>query len=270
MTLSKNYYFKVSINLTLGIFIACLIVFFLQYYLYDFTLEPTLRFLDKNTKLFFLQSFSVFVLYSWLYFILDSGILSGVLIFALACLIGEATSQKLLLRGEPLYPSDIYFLKDISFLIDMVDIKTLLSIIAGVVFIFIICIMYFIKRKKYKRTTFQKVLRLGGAVVSSLLLLNIYNFNQPGNKIKALFNDYTNWISYSQDQNYRVNGVVSGILYNLKSPALNKPDTYSKKEIERIYSKYLKEAERINEQSVCGKINLHTIAAQKYITPQAA
>ena len=25
-----------------------------------------------------------------------------------------------------------------------------------------------------------------------------------------------------------------------------------------------------NESGVCGKINLHTIAAQKYITPQAA
>ena len=28
--------------------------------------------------------------------------------------------------------------------------------------------------------------------------------------------------------------------------------------------------EEANGSSVCGKINLHTIAAQKYITPQAA
>ena len=30
------------------------------------------------------------------------------------------------------------------------------------------------------------------------------------------------------------------------------------------------ESELGNDETVCGKINLHTIAAQKYITPQAA
>lgn len=235
-------------NFFLGMVVSCLLVFFLQYYLYGFNLEPTLRFLDLKTKLFLLQAMGVFILYLWLYFVSDSGMFATFFLFLLSVILGEITSQKLLLRGEPVYPSDIYFLKDVGFLIEMVDLRTSILIGTSVLVIISGSMFYFIKRKRPLKTLRQKMLRISGVFIASLLLFNLYQFNQPNNKIKAAFDDYTRWISYSQDQNYRVNGVVSGLLYNLKSPALDEPKNYSKNQIEEIYTKYSKEASLINEE----------------------
>ena len=78
------------------------------------------------------------------------------------------------------------------------------------------------------------------------ILFYIYQFNQPGNKVKAIFNDHVEWISYSQERNYSQNGVVSGLMYNLKSPAVNRPDGYSKEKIQELFEKYSNEANAIN------------------------
>lgn len=89
-------------------------------------------------------------------------------------------------------------------------------------------------------------LRCIGVFITFLMLLYINQFNTPGNKVKEQFNSYTKWITYSQTLNYSRNGVVSGILYNLKAPIIDELENYSKDRIQEIYDKYSKEAKSIN------------------------
>ncbi|WP_081884464.1 LTA synthase family protein [Carnobacterium alterfunditum] len=149
-------------------------------------------------------------------------------------------------RGEPIYPSDAAFLKDISFFIEIVDFKAIVIIIIGIVLLITISLLYFKFRTKKNLSKFTKGFRVIGLIIVSLMLLYVYQFNSPNNKVKAAFNEYVNWISYSQEKNYTRNGFVSGLLYNLKSPALERPKDYSQERIEEIVIKYSKEAKAIN------------------------
>lgn len=236
-------YFKIIIGLLIGLILSLVTVGFMQYYQYDFNIEPTLRFFEVKNQLYWLQTSVVFVLYSWLFFLIGSTLLASFVIAASAYVISEASLQKLSFRGEPLYPSDIYFLKDIEFLLDMVNISMTVFIVTVVMVLSAITLVVLKLRKK---ELIDKRVRIIGFICTSLLLYQIYNFNMPDNKLKNAFNQYTNWITYSQELNYRTNGVVSGLLYNLKSPAVEKSNSYSKEEITRIYNKYALEAEILN------------------------
>ncbi|HJB24338.1 MAG TPA: LTA synthase family protein [Candidatus Jeotgalibaca pullicola] len=221
-------------------------VFFLQFFHFQFDFNKAVGFLDYQTKLSFLQAIIIFILYMWFYFLTVSNAFSSVVLLFFTTIIGIGTQQKSLYRGEPLYPSDIYFLKDFTFLLEMVDVGIVISIV--VVFIALIAslVLYFKKRRKPHLTKNLKITRIVSFAVTTLLLFYIYQFNQPGNKVKAIFNDHVEWISYSQERNYSQNGVVSGLMYNLKSPAVNRPDGYSKEKIQELFEKYSNEANAIN------------------------
>lgn len=163
-----------------------------------------------------------------------------------ALIIGIVSYFKMGFRGEPIYPSDAAFLKDISFFIEIVDFKAIVIIIIGIVLLITISLLYFKFRTKKNLSKFTKGFRVIGLIIVSLMLLYVYQFNSPNNKVKAAFNEYVNWISYSQEKNYTRNGFVSGLLYNLKSPALERPKDYSQERIEEIVIKYSKEAKAIN------------------------
>ena len=227
-----------------GSFLAFLI---LQYFHLSMDFKAVTEFLDIYTKLSILQIIIIFLLFLWIYFILYSNFFSFLLLSVFALIIGIVSYLKIEFRGEPVYPSDVAYLKEISFFKEMVDMKTVLIIIIGIVLLIASSILYFKFRKKKNSSKFIKGFRVVGLIIVSLVLVYIYQFNSQGNKVKTIFNEYVSWISYNQEKNYTRNGVVSGLLYNLKSPAVDRPEDYSKERIEEIVKKYSKEAETIND-----------------------
>ncbi|WP_443473349.1 LTA synthase family protein [Jeotgalibaca sp. A122] len=243
---------KIFISLfTSGVFgaaVSFFVVFILQYFHFGNNFEQVSVFIKENTKLSMLGILLVFIIFTWLGLIFRSSVIAGFLLIVFASVAGFASSQKQQLRGEPLYPSDIVFLKDATFFLDVVDKRLLLILIFVLLFTIVSIGFYLFKRKR--SSTPRPLLRFVGILGTSLLLFQVYNFNQPGNKVKAIFNNYVSWISYSQSDNYTKNGVVAGLLYNLKAPALDKPLGYSQERIEEIYNKYSKEADLVNENRV--------------------
>lgn len=195
-----------------------------------------------------LESSIVFLVFLWFLFFFNSKWAASILVIVFSFVLGIATQQKSIYRGEPLYPSDVYFLKDFTFLFDMVDIWVVLSIIIALIIVFVFMIVIFFKQRKSNKKRDNKclVLRIAGLIVITVVLGYVYQFNQPDNKVKDLFNNRVSWISYSQEANYSQNGVVSGLLYNLQSPAVDRPEDYSQEAIKKIYDKYVKEAQNIN------------------------
>lgn len=230
-----------------GAFISLSSVFVLQLFHFQYDWERTFAFFDLQTRLSFLQASVVFLVFLWVYLLTASLGVASLLFLIVVSFLGVATQQKMVFRGEPVYPSDVYFLKDFRFLLEMVDPPVMIAFFIIVVLV-IIAIYFVIKnKKKMERAKAIKIGRLMGIFLTTFALFYLYQFNQPGNKVRAVFNEYTSWIAYSQEKNYNENGVVSGLMYNFKSPAVDKPENYSKENITALYEKYREQAETLNK-----------------------
>lgn len=265
----KDNWIQIALTILIGFTASFLAVFLLQYFHFQLDFGKTIGFFREQTRLNLLEVGVVLLVFLWFEFLSGSRWLSSFFVVLLSFILGIASQQKLLYRGEPLYPSDAYFLKDFRFLLTMVDTGILIAM--GVIFLLLGgAIVYFVKkRKKNSVSKSWLTTRMIGFVAVSLLLFYVYQFNQPGNKVKAMFNERVSWISYSQERNYTENGVVSGLMYNLKAPAVDKPKKYSKASIQALYEKYNQEAEEINSErnSSLDDVNLIYVMSETFSDP---
>lgn len=231
----------------LGTLFSFVAVFILQFSFFQYDFVRTIEYFDYYIRLSFVQTIVIFVIFLWLYFLTFSLRITALLLTVTSLILGIATQQKLLYRSEPIFPSDIYFLKEIVFLFEMVDISILVLVLILVLLLALGLHFFYKERERIVKNKYQMSIRLTGFIFSTLAILYINQFNQPGNKVRAVFNHYANWISYSQHDNYSYNGVVSGLLYNLKSPAMNRPKDYSENKINDLHEKYSQKANIINE-----------------------
>lgn len=241
----KDTFKPIITTLLSGLIVATFSVSFLQLCHFQYDFSKTIEFIDYQTKLTFIQVVVVSIIYYWIYFITKANSLTTIVVVFLSAVIGIGTQQKLMYRGEPIYPSDVYFLKDFTFFFDMVDTPILIAIMATMI-VLAVSLLFFLKNRRRQKNNQNLVIRFLGILVTTFLIFYMSQFNQPGNKVRAVFNHYVEWISYSQDKNYSQNGVVSGIMYNLKAPAVDKPTNYSKEKMEELYKKYSQAADEIN------------------------
>lgn len=243
-----KFLYNYIITSLVGLCVSGVIFYTLQYCQLGLDNESVKEFIDLNTTLTALQIIVIFIIYNLFYFLFNSKFLSSALLLIVGTLIGFATYLKLEFRGEPVYPSDIAFFRDAAFFVDIVSLKLIISFVLVIIFFLVSCFFIWKKNRNRAGVRTEKVIRVCGIAVMSLLIVYLAQFNQPGNKVKAVFNEYATWVSYSQEKNYSRNGVVSGLLYNLKSPALDRPENYSETKIKEIYQKYAKEADIINSE----------------------
>lgn len=74
--------------------------------------------------------------------------MASVLVIISSIAIGIANQQKILFRSEPLYPSDIHFVKDIKFLFEMIDFKLGVLFVVLLLLVVALFVVYFLKREK--------------------------------------------------------------------------------------------------------------------------
>ena len=137
----------------MGTLTSFISVFILQLILFQYDFEKTKFFFIELTRLNLLQTAVVFVFFIWIY----SLTISFLIIIFLSTLIGIASEQKILYRLEPLYPSDIYFIKDYKMLLETVDTSVIIKLSVLLLILFIGILLYY---KKRKRTTLSKILKI--------------------------------------------------------------------------------------------------------------
>ena len=230
----------------IGFILSLAVIVLLQLFHFQYDWQRTFEFLDYRTRLHFIQAGIVFILFLWLWLLTRSIGFTSVILLFLTLVIGISSQQKMIYRGEPLYPSDTDFLKDVSFLFEMVELPVAIGIVSLFLVFIASTVFFFIKRKKRPLSRKMQLVRWFSFGLVTFILVYISQFNQPGNKVKAMFNEQVQWVSYSQEKNYSENGFVSGLLYNFVSPAVDRPDDYSKERIARIFEKYQREAETKN------------------------
>lgn len=220
---------------------------------YDFSLAVKFAF-QWHTELFLLGMFLLFTLYLWITALIGSRWLSALIMFVTLIVTSVTTQQKMALRGEPLYPSDLSMINELPFLIQMIDSKMIVAIILFLISVVTLSSYLLIKKKKSSKRLdkpIQKKLNwlIRGVtfIITSGILFYSMGFNQPGNVLKSAYDQYAYWIPYSQQMNYYNNGFIGGFLYNLGVDAMAKPSGYSKEQVTGIVQKYEEKAAEINK-----------------------
>lgn len=237
-------------TLSLGISTALIGNFILQVFQNQFDFERAVNYMFFwETRLYFLGALVLFIIYMWLVSLIGNRWISSIGLLILILFFGIATQQKMIFRGEPLYPSDLSMIKEWRFLIQMVDMKIVIVALIGIGLAIGLCI--FSVKKTKKNQTGNKILRWISRgvifILTSMALVHISNFNQPGNQFKESFSPSAYWVPFSQQLNYENNGFIPGFLYNLKAPAVDKPGEYSDEHIEELVLKYKDKADEINK-----------------------
>lgn len=110
-----------------------------------------------ETQLFFLGSIVLMIIYLWITALIGNRwISSGVFLIGIL-LMAVTTQQKMFVREEPLYPSDLAMVTDLPFILQMVDWK-LLVVFLGLLSVLIgFSIYYMFKKDRKKQNKYEKV-----------------------------------------------------------------------------------------------------------------
>ncbi|WP_148611951.1 LTA synthase family protein [Nocardioides rubriscoriae] len=186
-------------------------------------------------------------------------ILSLGIVVAFTVVIAVANRVKLGLRSEPIYPSDVDFLKQPKFLATMV--APHMMVVAGIGLAAIVLAAWFLGRRYEPRMVpiwpshlslgrqFGAVLVRASVVTLALaLLVDTTHFNSPGNPWRGIYEvgDGQKWRYWDQRANYNSNGFVGGFLYNMPTVAMETPEGYSEQTMDALATRYERLAARVN------------------------
>lgn len=199
---------------------------------------------------------------------------------ALTALLTLVNITKLDLRNDPVYPSDVVFLGQPSFLFEMVPTSQVALGAAALVGVVLLAagvgwlvgkVLPALTKEASRRTkVLVRVSRLVVLVLCLGLLHVAGNFNEPGNAWRAAFDSTgLRWRSWDQRVNYQRNGFVSGLLFNMHVTAMAEPKGYSKAAVEEITRRYRADAVAMNQgrTATLDKTNVVVILSESFSNP---
>ncbi|MFW6867776.1 LTA synthase family protein [Nocardioides sp. CPCC 206347] len=230
---------------------------------------------------FYLDTLVIWILIGFLWAVLGRLWWSIGLVMALALTVGIGNLVKIQLREEPVYPSDLDFIREPGFLTSMVSPVFLVVALALIVGVVVAAVR--IGRRmsvRYPRPRLRSLprehallvvgLRLGVGVMAALLLMQTTQFNQPGNVWRGLYELRGNdWRYWSQKTNYRSNGFVGGFLFNMPVSAMARPKGYDEAEMARIADRYSALAEDLNAERTgsLDDVNVVLVLSESFTDP---
>lgn len=213
--------------------------------------------LDEARFLFLISSLVLWCVLAVLIAVTGRFFLPAGLFVVAALLVGFANHQKLVLRQEPIYPSDLAFAGEAGFLTAMVGPATvvLLATMAALVLLVFALLGRILSRtfppirrrtepRLWRRVLVARALLLGIGVSG---LVHAADFNSTGNRLRTAYDaSGAQWAFWFQKVNYARNGFVAGLLYNLDGPAMAVPADYGRATMEELAARWTERADRRN------------------------
>lgn len=170
--------------------------------------------------------------------------------------IGFADVRKVQLRAEPVYPSDVSYLRDPGLLLDSAGIDpgraSGVAAVVGAVLVGGVAVGVVRRRRGATRRPFTDrvpsyVLRATAAFLAVGALVLTSGFNEPGNALRDAY-ERTGpaWARWDQPSNYSTNGFFAGTLYNLPATAMQRPAGYGEKAMDDLVAEYAELAAATN------------------------
>ncbi len=237
--------------------------------------------LTEHLTLFWLGSFVIWLLVILVLAVVGRLWVTGGLVVAGTMVVAFANHEKLELRLEPLYPSDLVMAGQIDFLSQMVGLPVTLLLAGALVLVVAgaaVCghfaekLFPRVRRGAHPRIALGlAVSRVCAVVLAVTGLVYVTDFNTPGNQFRAAYEDQgAHWRFWNQSTNYQANGFVGGMLYNTDVPGMARPDGYSAETMHALADKYAAVAERINENrtpAALEDVNVVMVLSETFTDP---
>lgn len=194
--------------------------------------------------------------------------------------LGFVDQTKMRMRLEPVYPSDLDFLRSPGFLFSMVNPgRLVLAVLVMVAITLLVARIGRIPQRTFrpirrastpKAWRFLVIARVATAILCVLTLNYARSFNAEDNKIRHAFESGgAHWAFWYQDMNYKLNGVVAGLLYNMLAEPMQPPVGYSKATMEQIATRWQAAADRINESRTAdfSDVNVVSLLSEAFSDP---
>lgn len=275
VTVNLLCYLLTILVVSLGI--ALLGNYIIQIFFENYNIGAVDSFIEMRTRLFFFNAIIIFILQIWFTSLFGNILISSLITLLLSILFGFANGQKVLFRSEPLFPSDLLMINDLPFMINSLEESSVkLLIWLGIISLLFFTVV-FIGLKKWKKkhpTKFKgskRGVRLFLFVISSICLVQLMSFHNPGNFFKEKFVEvgHAEWQTHSQIYNARRNGPIAAFLYTLSGDVVAKPEDYSQEYIKRIVDKYNKKADEKNStrSEVLDDVNIVYVMNESFSDP---
>ncbi|ALV21565.1 LTA synthase family protein [Carnobacterium antarcticum] len=240
--------------LLMSVGIALLGNYIVQIFFENYNIETVNAFVEIRTRLFLFNAVIIFIIQIWFTSLLGNILVSSLMTLLLSVLFGFTNGQKALFRSEPLFPSDLLMVKDLPFMINSLEessAKLLFSLLISILVLLIVVIVGIKKWRKSHPIKFKqskRAVRLLLFVFSSIGLIQLLSFHNPGNPFKEGFVEvgYAEWQPHSQIYNAQRNGPIAAFLYTMSGDVVAKPEDYSQEYIKRIVDKYNGRADETN------------------------
>ena len=245
--------------------LSSMLILILMQVIYFFpNLDVTMTWIAHHVNLMFLAS-TIILGVSVLFFCFFNNLILAISLSSLVMLIvAIANYYKMLVVGEPIYPSDLSMISNIDEIIGYV--KNLLSptlIIGLLVIIALLAILSFICRKGFKLTMKLRVIFF--AIFIAYLASIFYYEKSP---LKPLVNSTVYFTKWNQLNNYQQNGFLFGFITNLQNDLMIKNDHYTEANLQKIMDDYTKKAEDYNESAdLSQQPNIITIVSESLSDP---
>jgi phosphoglycerol transferase MdoB-like AlkP superfamily enzyme len=220
-----------------------------------------------HTEKFLISTGVLVTLGLWLWALVGNIRLANALLLLSGGILGMATYEKMLQRNEPVYPSDLKMLTEATFLLEMLNGRTLA--VLSFALIALLAFVFFSLRKSQKTVKLGWKSRVLMLVATSLALGYAGQFQQEGNLLKKAYDRTAYWIPYSQQMNYYNTGFVAGFLYNLSAAPMEMPADYSQEKIDELKVTYQQFADEINAErtAVLPETNVIYIMNESFADP---
>lgn len=226
--------------------------------------DVTITWIAHHINLIFLTSTLVFSLNTILYALFNNLILGISLSCLLTLIAGIANYYKMLVVGEPIYPSDMSMLGNMDDIIGYVkNILSLSLLITLIGAIAVLLIVSFLFRKGFKLNWKYRTLFLIGGTTYLFL-----TFNYEKTIMKPIVESTINFSKWNQLSNYQQNGFLFGFITNLQNDLMIKNETYSEATLREITDYYTEKANAYNasiEQGITP--NMITIVSESLSDP---
>ncbi|NEN85808.1 LTA synthase family protein [Paenibacillus elgii] len=184
--------------------------------------HETWTWLTADWKLFGLNALIVFLVFSLIYCIIGSLVLSAGISALLLSIVSLISYFKVKLIGEPFFPWDIFLNKESMNILPLVTSRTALVRI-GLVFAIVAVIFLF--RLWIPRLSLRPVTRI---VLGALCVFALYSFGVRAPWTGTLLDRAgVSEIVWNQQENYGTNGLSLAFTMNVKNTIVPKPPGYS-------------------------------------------
>ncbi|TFJ44987.1 hypothetical protein CKN73_00650 [Carnobacterium divergens] len=231
------------------------------------------QFFLENINIFFMSYVLILTLTLFVLSVTGSFIVTEFFSMILFAGLSFANNQKMIARNASIYPEDLSMIKELKLLVTMIDGDAAFKIIALILFLVLLCVGSLIFVKKSIKLKFNKKVyyfsRLGLLICSLTVLYLMSNINESDSIANNLQNKLEiEFVEWSQPENYKTNGFVLAFLNNSKVKAMEEPENYSKKEVNKIVAKYKNLATSMNqERENLSDVNIIYVMSESFIDP---